>query len=68
MTEKLSEVMRGHNVFDTEEGQAHRLYVLGKLNELMQRWIIRVSVDKVREDVIFGFQDKLVEVVSGIVF
>ena len=49
LTEKLSEVMRGHNMFDTDEGQRHRLYVLGKLNELMKRWIVGVSVEKVRE-------------------
>jgi len=50
LTEKLKEVMSDHNVFDTDEGQRHRLYVLGKLNELMQRWIVRVSTEKVRRN------------------
>lgn len=48
-TGKLVEYMREHNMFDTEEGQSHRLLILGKLNELMARWIVQVSMEKVRK-------------------
>ena len=34
-------------MFDTEEGKQHRLLVLGRLNELMKRWIVQVSMEKV---------------------
>jgi len=34
-------------MYDTKEGQEHRLLVLGRLNELMKRWIIEVSIEKV---------------------
>lgn len=33
-------------MFDTREGREHRLLVLGRLNELMKRWIIQVSKEK----------------------
>lgn len=33
-------------MFDTHEGQEHRLLVLGRLNELMKRWIIQTSIEK----------------------
>ena len=33
-------------MFDTAEGRDHRLLVLGRLNELMKRWIIQVSIEK----------------------
>lgn len=41
--------MREHNMFDTDEGQQHRLLILGKLNELMKKWVVQVSVEKVRQ-------------------
>ena len=47
LTEKLVGCMKEHNMFDTEEGQSHRLLILGKLNELMKKWIIQVSLEKV---------------------
>lgn len=40
--------MKDHNMFDSEQGQTHRLLILGKLNELMKRWIVQVSIEKVR--------------------
>lgn len=46
-TVKLVEYMREHNMFDTEEGQIHRQLILGKLNELMKKWIVQVSMEKV---------------------
>ena len=42
------EYMKGHNMFDTEEGQGHRLLVLGKLYELTKKWIFDISIEKVR--------------------
>lgn len=33
-------------MFDTHEGQEHRLLVLGRLNELMKKWIKQVSKEK----------------------
>lgn len=45
-TEDLVECLRGHGMFDTEEGKQHRLLVLGRLNELMKRWIVQVSMEK----------------------
>ena len=33
-------------MFDTAAGRDHRLLVLGRLNELMKRWIIQVSTEK----------------------
>ena len=33
-------------MFDTPEGRDHRLLVLGRLNELMKRWIVQVSIEK----------------------
>lgn len=49
-TDKLVEYMKEHNMFDTEEGKKHRLLILGKLNELMKNWIIKVSIEKVSEE------------------
>jgi poly(A) polymerase Pap1 len=40
--------MKEHNMFDSEEGQQHRLLILGKLNELMKKWVVQVSKEKVR--------------------
>lgn len=40
--------MKGHNMFDTDDGLTHRLFVLGKLNELMKKWIVQVSLEKVK--------------------
>ncbi len=34
-------------MFDTREGEAHRILVLGRLNELMKRWVTQVSIEKV---------------------
>ncbi len=34
-------------MFDTRVGEAHRLLVLGRLNELMKRWVTQISIDKV---------------------
>ncbi len=34
-------------MFDSREGEAHRLLVLGRLNELMKRWVSQVSIEKV---------------------
>lgn len=36
-------------MFDTEEGLQQRLLILGKLNELMKRWVLQVSLEKVWE-------------------
>lgn len=33
-------------MFDSKDGQDHRLLVLGQLNELMKKWIYRVSLKK----------------------
>lgn len=33
-------------MFDTAEGRDHRLLVLGRLNQLMKRWIVQVSIEK----------------------
>lgn len=49
--------MKSHNMFDTDDGQAHRLFVLGKLNELMKKWVVQVSLEKVR-----GLEDDMVGV------
>lgn len=45
----LVEYMKQHNMFDTEEGLRQRLLILGKLNELMKKWIVQVSKEKVRK-------------------
>ena len=37
-------------MFDTPEGRDHRLLVLGRLNELMKRWIVQVSIEKGKTD------------------
>lgn len=34
-------------MFDTEEGLRQRLLILGKLNELMKKWVLQVSIEKV---------------------
>ncbi len=47
MTDKLIEYMKEHDMFDTDEGQKHRRFILGKLNELMIKWIGQVSIEKV---------------------
>ena len=49
-TEKLVECLGSFDMFDTNEGQDHRLLVLGRLNELMKRWIIQVSNKKGKTD------------------
>ena len=41
------EVLKEHNMFDTQEGRDQRLLILGKLNQLMKKWIIQVSLEKV---------------------
>ncbi len=41
-------------MFDTKEGQEHRILVLGKLNELMKRWIVHTSVEKVSQPALTG--------------
>ena len=46
LTDKLIECLESFDMFDTSEGKDHRLLVLGRLNELMKRWIIQVSKDK----------------------
>lgn len=46
--------MKEHNMFDTEEGQQHRLLILGKLNELMKKWVVKVSIEKVRQSQCHG--------------
>lgn len=46
-TEKLVEYMKEHNMFDTDEGLDHRVVILGKLNQLMKKWIVQVSKEKV---------------------
>lgn len=45
-TAALRECLEEHGVFDTKEGRDHRLLVLGRLNELMKKWIIQVSIEK----------------------
>lgn len=47
MTEALEECLKEHDMFDSREGEAHRLLVLGRLNELMKRWVTQVSIEKV---------------------
>ena len=47
MSEALEDCLKGHDMFDTSEGRAHRLLVLGRLNELMKRWVTQVSLEKV---------------------
>lgn len=47
-TKRLVEYMREHSVFDTEEGRQHRLLILGKLSELMKKWLFQVGIEKVR--------------------
>lgn len=51
MTDKLVECLESFNMFDTREGQEHRLLVLGRLNQLMKRWIIQVSQEKGKTEV-----------------
>ena len=51
LTESLTATLQKYGVFDTEEGQAHRLLVLGKLNELMKKWMIDVSIEKGKSEV-----------------
>ena len=46
LTDKLIECLESFDMFDTSEGQSHRLLVLGRLNELMKRWIVQVSIEK----------------------
>ena len=46
LTDKLVECLESFDMFDTAEGKDHRLLVLGRLNELMKRWIIQVSQEK----------------------
>ena len=46
LSDKLVEYLESFDMFDTSEGKDHRLLVLGRLNELMKRWIIQVSKDK----------------------
>lgn len=57
-TENLVQYMREHNMFDTEEGQAQRLLILGKLYELMKKWIVKISIEKVRINVTAGYRSK----------
>ena len=47
LTTRLEECLKGHGMFDTKDGQEHRILVLGKLNELMKRWILQASMEKV---------------------
>ena len=46
ITDKLVECLESFGMFDTCEGQEHRLLVLGRLNELVKRWIVQVSKEK----------------------
>ncbi len=61
-TEKLVEYMKQHNMFDTDEGQTQRLLILGKLNELMKKWIVKVSLEKVRIGVTLGDYMSLINI------
>lgn len=45
----LEECLRARSMFDTKEGQEHRILVLGRLNELMKRWIVQTSMEKVNK-------------------
>lgn len=47
--------MRVHDMFDTAEGQGHRMLILGQLNELMMKWILQVSMEKVSPGRNVGF-------------
>ena len=51
-TQRLVEYMKQHNMFDTDDGLRQRLLILGKLNELMKKWIVQVSIEKVSRDVV----------------
>lgn len=46
LTEQLVQCLEKHNMYDSNEGQEHRLLVLGQLNELMEKWIYDVSIEK----------------------
>ncbi|XP_003386526.1 PREDICTED: poly(A) polymerase type 3-like [Amphimedon queenslandica] len=46
LTNLLEACLQKYGVFDTPEGQKHRLLVLGKLNELVKKWIIDISKEK----------------------
>ena len=48
MTDRLEDCLKEHGMFDSKENQDHRLLVLGRLNELMKRWITQVSLEKVK--------------------
>ncbi len=47
LTVQLTDCLQTHGMFDTKDGQEHRILVLGKLNELMKRWILQASMEKV---------------------
>lgn len=47
LTRQLTDGLQPFNVFDTEEGMAHRLVVLGKLNDMVQKWVYDISIAKV---------------------
>ncbi|KAL5463445.1 hypothetical protein EMCRGX_G032340 [Ephydatia muelleri] len=46
LTKELVECLERYDMFDTKEGHEHRLLVLGKLNELVRRWIYQISIEK----------------------
>ena len=48
LTEQMRQQLLPYNVFDTDEGMAHRRRVLGKMNDLVRSWIRQVSLEKVR--------------------
>ncbi|XP_064402827.1 poly(A) polymerase type 3-like isoform X2 [Halichondria panicea] len=61
LTHALEECLRSADMFDTRVGEAHRLLVLGRLNELMKRWVTQISIDK-------GKTEEEAKQVSGKIF
>lgn len=46
MTNELEACLRRFDLFETDQQMEHRMRVLGKINELAQRWIKEVSLNK----------------------
>lgn len=47
LTERLGEILKNYNVFETDAELRHRMDVLHKINTLYKNWIKEISISKV---------------------
>ncbi|KAI1309481.1 Poly(A) polymerase gamma [Halotydeus destructor] len=60
-SQKLEACLRSFGLFESDEEMAHRMNVLSQVNELVQKWILSISLEK-------GIPQSVAEGMSGKIF